>query len=640
MTSKFNDAQRDAIESTDSVFVCACPGSGKTRVLVARVARILKEDQRAKVLMTTFSREAVNEMINRVKLDKTIPPAALKNLTVGTFHALALRQLRAVKPDIRLLSNIELWHLISKAIPIARIAITFEDADAVIARCKADPQFEQDNPEFSRLTQCYRDLQKKTGSWDFTDLLIETNIAMEAGRIPPIEAQHILADEFQDIDKPQLEWVLHHIRQKSVVCAVGDDDQSIYGFRRALGYAGIEEFIEAVGARKILMGINYRSTQAIVDHAVKLIELNQQRLPKEITVYRGAGIVPTVLTESEQDTQVQKIVRRLDKICANNPIPPPWPTPTSDPYRFGVRKGQAAVLARTNAQLMPIEAVFQAERIPYFKPGKSIWDAHVLQVFLSVLDSLVNSVEQGFEIALQWAKIHERDIEAVKTATKTTSILGVLESDVGDTLLESIKNPDLRGFIRFGSTWIDKLDAHDSVAVIYGVAGWMSSILFQHGNTKGKQDWRTSSDLNKLEIASNALAEAKGSLRSRIQRVRMTDQNKNLPRVILTTFHAAKGMEWENVFLIDVNEGLVPKLTGEGGLEELEEERRVFYVAMTRARDTLTILGARNRQMSPFLVEAGLLTEGDAAKGVARAYGKVFKQTKTGKPARKKSPRR
>jgi superfamily I DNA/RNA helicase len=629
-------SQRDAVETGETIFCCACPGSGKTRVLVAKVAHILKQDASAQVLMTTFSKDAVNEMRDRLQHEKTLSRADFSRVTIGTFHALALRQLKESGQDIRLLSSVETRHLCVQALRETRCDLAPEEAEAVIARCKSDPGYEAQNPEHARLARAYTRGQRAIGRYDFTDILLAANEGMRNRSIQPFPATHFLADEFQDIDRAQLDWLLFHIQANgAAACAVGDDDQSIYAFRRSMGYAGIQLFIEATHARMINLNVNYRSTAAIIESASRLIAFNKNRIDKRVRVYRGAGILPTVLTESEQDTQAMKIVRRLDKICAGNPVPKPWPNADSEPFRFGVRKGQVAVLARVNAHLYPIEAVFRALRIPYCKSGKSIWDTPVAQVYLALLESLDTRAETGMEIALGWAGVESRIIARMKRHGRQLggeeSILSVLECKDGPLLPDGLASPVLESFVQFGRSWLANLEAENVLAPIYGVAGWMSAVLSGTCDLSGQLEpadeagGSVKADLNRLEIARDALSVARGLLSVRIRRVRESD-NKAMPRVILSTFHAAKGMEWEHVFLVDVNEGTVPKLSGEGGEAELEEERRLFYVAMTRAKDTLTILGRKNKRMSDFLVEAGLITDELAANGVVRAYPKVFKR--------------
>jgi superfamily I DNA/RNA helicase len=253
-------------------------------------------------------------------------------------------------------------------------------------------------------------------------------------------------------------------------------------------------------------------------------------------------------------TQAMKIVRRFDKICAGNPVPRPWPNPDSEPCRFGIRKGQAAVLARTNAHLYPIEAVFRSLRIPYCKSGKSIWDAQVVQMYLALLESLDRRTETGMEIALNWAGIESRTVARMKRhgyrlGGKET-ILSVLECKDGPLLPEGLDSSELKSFVQFGRSWLTKLDEGNYLVPVFGVAGWMSAVLSGTCNLLGhmeeadEMDGSVNADLGRLEIARDALSVARGPLSLRVRRVRESD-NKGMPRVILSTFHAAKGMEWQ-----------------------------------------------------------------------------------------------
>ena len=351
---KLNEAQQRAVESEDPSRGCAGPGSGKTRVLIAKVRHILRTHHDPRIVMTTFSRDAAEEMLDRIQKEKGLSREQLSRLTIGTFHSLALRQLKEIGKIGKILSDIETRHLINRALHDTGLEITPDEAEANIARCKADKEFAKAYPELARLTAVYRKHQEATDGQDFTDLLITANELMAAGKLKPIRATHILADEFQDIDDMQYEWLMHHLGQTPApcACAVGDDDQSIYGFRRSLGYKGMMDFVAATGAEIITLDTNYRSTSGIIESASKLIAYNADRVPKNIKSARGMGPAPKVVPLGKDDSQAMRIVHLLDKVCAKNGVPEPLPN--REPYRFGVRAGQVAVLSRTNAGLHEI----------------------------------------------------------------------------------------------------------------------------------------------------------------------------------------------------------------------------------------------------------------------------------------------
>ena len=605
-----NEAQQEAVESDAPVLCCACPGSGKTRVLISKVRHILKTHPDPYIVMTTFSREAADEMLKRIKEDDGIGDQ-LARLTIGTFHSLALRQIREVGKVGKILSEIEARYLISRCLHETKLPLSIEEADAYIAHCKSDAAFAAQRPELARLTACYQKHQNVLGSQDFTDILLRANQLMEAREVKPLRATHILADEFQDVDILQFNWLMHHAVQNPVLCAVGDDDQSIYAFRRSLGYRGMMDFVAATGAKIIKLDTNYRSTEGIVSTASKLIAYNVDRVPKQIKAGRGPGPLPKVRCLSKEDSQAMRIVHALDAVCARNPVPEPLPD--CEPFRFGVLSGQAAVLARTNAQLDALEKVLRSCRVPYLRNGRSFWDAQVLQVYISILESLIRKDGMGLEIALRWAKVSDRHIRQLHELSGGSMWRYVDPNDTmaapatGSVVFESL--------IANGRAWATKLANPDDPKVaegpIHGVADWMSGVMRnrlthdEDGQAVQSPGRREIRELDRLQAGRDTLVAARGSLSSRIRKVQQND-SKDIPRVILSTFHASKGLEWRHVYLVDVYDGSVPKITEGGSDEEVAEERRVFYVACTRARDSLTIFARSDLPPSEFLQECEL----------------------------------
>lgn len=623
MADTLNEAQMRAVVAEDAILCCACPGSGKTKVLITKVRHILKTHPDPWIVMTTFSRDAAEEMMDRIsglreRGKKNGPPPLtpdqLKRITIGTFHSLAMRQLKEIGKVGKILSDIESRHLILRALQDAGSELSVDDADAVIARCKSDPQYAKENPDLALLTQSYRDLQKASNAQDFTDLILMANTYMEERALKPIKATHLLSDETQDIDQMQLDWLMHHVAQGAILTAVGDDDQSIYGFRRSLGYKGMMEIVSATGAEIVTLDTNYRSTEGIVSSASKLIAYNVDRVPKRIKAARGPGLQPKVISLSKLDSQAMRIVEALDEICADNEIPKPLPN--RDPYRFGVKAGQVAVLARTNAHLHTIETVFRNARVPFIRTGRSFWDAPILQVYLTILESLVRQDGMGFEIALRWARISDVHIRHL-TGLADGNLWNFIRPEA-PIAPPPTPNVELESFLRLGRGWAVKLSGRGAekaaVGPIQGVAGWMSRVMTktcgedEEGKTIQARGRREIRDLDRLEAARDTLSESRGNLQTRIRRVQESD-SKDIPRVVLSTFHASKGLEWQHVYLIDVYGGSVPKIDEMAGDEALAEERRVFYVAMTRARDALTIFSRSDMPLSEFITDAELPIE-------------------------------
>lgn len=613
--NELNPAQLDAVQTNDNIVCCACPGSGKTRVLIEKVKYVLKTHPDPRILMTTFSRDAADEMARRIKNDASIEPSQYARLIIGTFHSLALSQLRQAGQSIKVLSDVEANHLISRSLVELRSSLDPKEADAIIARCKTDPSFAERYPDYAELTDRYKMHLQQTGAQDFTDLLLRANDLMAAEKIRPIKATHVFGDEFQDIDQLQYDWLMHHLAQNPIACAVGDDDQAIYAFRRSLGHRGMMNFMAATAARIIHLSTNYRSTSGIVDSAAKLIEGNFDRVKKQIKAARGEGPAPKLIQVPKEGSQAMTVVHMLDAICANNPTPEALPGRKA--HRFGVAPQQAAVLARTNADLIEIEKVFIDERVPFLRAGKGFWDAPVLKVYLTLLTSLTKQDGMGLEIALSWAKLPDHTIRQL-IAEADGSLWNLIRHQSPLSLKQKYAY-QVEDLITAGLGWARKLsennDSNTAKIVSEGVAEWMANVMRKvrmddDGNILREEGPRDIKALTALEAGRDAMKSATGSLRARLQDVQR-DKENTIPRIILSTMHASKGLEWQNVFLLNIHDGAVPKLSENYCEEELAEERRVMYVAMTRARDTLTILSRSDKPVSEFLIEAGLVAPGE-----------------------------
>jgi|GEM_PF-4153199 Superfamily I DNA and RNA helicases len=287
---ELNPAQLDAVIAEENLLCCACPGSGKTRMLINKVQHVLARHPDAGIILTTFSRDATNEM--RERLGRALSPGLMQKLSVGTFHALALRQIKTIGAAGHILNTIETNHIILRALEETGVMLSLDEAELAISTCKIDPAYAEKNPPAARLTRIYQRELAARGACDFVDIIARANTMMAAGQLEPMPASHVFCDEFQDIDRLQFEWLRHHIAGGREVCVVGDADQCIYGFRRSLGYRGMMDYVAMTGARIITLGANYRSTSRILEHASRLIAHNLDRVKMEMTAVRGDGHAP------------------------------------------------------------------------------------------------------------------------------------------------------------------------------------------------------------------------------------------------------------------------------------------------------------------------------------------------------------
>lgn len=610
------DAQQLAVveETGRHVICCAVPGSGKTKVLVAKIAHLLMTAENPTILATTFTKDAAEEILARVK--KVVPQNRLRLLRIGTTHALMRAQTKALGPLPRILSEVESVHLLHEAMRVTRILLAPEDAAAIVEAFKVDRKFAEENAKYRSLVQEYQRLLTEKNACDFTDLMIRCIVGMDQGRIQPYPARYVLVDEIQDYCRAQYAWLYHHLHG-AVSTLLGDDDQAVYGFRRSLGYKGMMEFKERTGAIVMNLETNYRSTGGILASATSLIRHNLDRVPKQIVAARGAGPRPELRRANNGKEQAEDVVARIVECCRDNPLPPSPPNASWN-YVVGVRQKQVAVLARTNAGLRTIEDAF-SRKIPFIRLGRSIWDDKVLQVFFAMLLALHNRDNVGLEVALKWAQVPETSIREL-TDDGRRSLWTFIDPGVEPLSAFSFSPVvgELIRRLRGLRTKLKRGGDDEITTVIRACYDWfvnvlcgrcrIEEILDDEEETEAPTRWHPDfTSMWKVTMAMETLSEMKGGVQHRLMMAKKCGV-EGVPRVILATFHGAKGLEWDHVFLVDVHEGNVPRCGPEAGDETIEEERRLFYVAMTRARDSLTIYTrAKPRQVSEFLHDAELL---------------------------------
>ncbi|MDK9702442.1 MAG: ATP-dependent helicase [Sulfuritalea sp.] len=604
-----NESQRQAVLAEGHLLCCAGPGSGKTRVLTEKVAHILTRAPSDRIVLATFSREAAHEM--RTRIGARLPRLKSGQVTIGTFNSLGLQQLKGAHISIRVLSPIEIRHLVFRACHDVGLDLDVMVAEEEITLCKTDPAYAAAHPDMLELARAYQRRVNAQRACDFTDMLLRTVALMKKGTLAPMPADWILCDEFQDVDRLQYEWLAAHVASGATSCVVGDDDQSVYGFRRALGYAGMMNYASMTKAAIVNLGVNYRSTDQILASATRLIATNPNRVPKEQIAARGRGPIPHVVVTRDSAGQIDLLIQRLDHLCTAPPAPP---VEGGVPYRFGVLPGQVAILTRTNDHLRAVEKAFVESRIPYVRSGRNFWQDKAVQAMLALLGSFHSKDGVGLEIALRWAGVPD-SIGQELLALGGGSLTGLLKP--GTYSARWPGGPVVESLFQNAPNWVSKNAAGRPQAAIYGVAGWMTAVLMETCGVQIDDQTTDASAIPKkrpaavdcLELARDILADRfTGSLAQRLRMAQQDDRRKDLPRIVLATFHASKGLEFDHVFLLDVVEGIVPSKESVSA-EELAEERRIFYVAMTRAADSLTIFTRPKDKVSRFLYEAGLHVE-------------------------------
>ena len=630
-----NPAQREAVVNYDSPsLIIAGAGSGKTRVLTSRIAYMIREGVAPhNILALTFTNKAAAEMRERIT---AMVGEGSRYIRMGTFHSVFSRILRENAELIGFPQSFTIYEpndtksllktivrernlsddrykpgVLASRISFAKNSLVTPGAYIANATLAADDRRAQ-IPEFGEIYAEYCRRCRQNGSMDFDDLLLQTNILLRD--CPDVLERYqrlfryILVDEYQDTNYAQYVIIRRLSQLHSNLCVVGDDAQSIYSFRGAK----IENILsfrrDYPDAKVFKLEQNYRSTQTIVDAANSVIEHNSRRMEKECFSKgeRGERIhVMKAYTDREEAEMVVTDLR--DRIRSN-----------------GDQWSEAAVLYRTNNQSLVIEEALRRKGIPYrIYKGNSFYEHKEIKDLLAYIRLIVNP----------------RDDEAFKRIINTPS------RGIGDTTVERIENAARdRGIPMWDAAEAivttpdtEKDSVMRAVSRKIGEFVGMIRTLSLERETKGLYDfgmdvasrsgliasYRTqntpeaTSALDNIEELLNSMqqfneqceAEIRSGEREEFERagieewlqnvMLMTDMDKNEEdggnKVTLMTVHSAKGLEYKYVYIVGCEENLFPSLRAMESIEGLEEERRLFYVALTRAKTFATLSCAEMR---------------------------------------------
>lgn len=569
-----NPEQNEAVLHDGHALVVAIPGSGKTRVLQEKTVYLLKREPQARIVVCTFTRDAADEVRSRIL---AAYPDANNRLIVGTFHSLCLLQLKSASKKIRIISEAEQRHMLRQALTRVDMRISFTEAVGIIDYFKSrDPATLKSDPGYP-LYLAYQEMLERHQASDFSDILLKCVSGMKDGSVHPLSCEYMLVDEAQDTDLVQLSWVLTHIelgKGRIHTTVVGDDDQSIYGWRAASGYPGMMEYQRYTNAKLITLDTNYRSKSEILLPASKLIKHNKDRISKELKSYRGPGGKVDIKCFNDLQHEVEAVVQMVRK------TPEVW-----------------AVLARTNGHLDLLESELSREDIPYSRSASgSFWSLDAVHTFTSLIESICSGSELGIEKSLLLCGIRRKQIEEMKLAG---SLHHSLLKDTLDGFRFTVEQKE--SFFLFKERykkWSALNENKNYPMVLLGLMQWIS----YHAKLKEK-------DVENIAKAQQILFEKNGSLLQRLNSVKQLNQkNGNSQGVQLLTLHSSKGLEFPNVWLIHANEETMPH---KDSMEDIDEERCLFYVGMTRAKDHLIISysNGEDDEYSRFLTESGFIID-------------------------------
>ena len=630
-----NPAQREAVMSGEGpLLVLAGPGSGKTFTITKRILWLLQEKKTApeKILVVTFTKEAALSMKQR--FTQVSPQTTTVNF--GTFHSIFYqillksgriqpgnilndRQKRNLifpilkqQKDCQKISTGELTDLAKSF--LAAISYYKNTEDTVKSKEKLSGEWKA---YFAQVYATYEDVRRRIRGWDFDDMLQECETFLQgdpAGRAYwQNRFSHILIDEFQDINDRQYNIIRILAERHGNVFAVGDDDQAIYGFRGSRP-ACMKQFVQDFGARQILLGTNYRSRQEIVEASLLVINENKDRFPKELEPCESNRFKRTEIGGVEHSVNIREFREPTEQLqyltdCLKN-------RPAGE---------NCAVLFRTNLAMQSVAARLAREGIPFCmkEKGRNIYEHFIVQDLMAYLRIAQGSAERsdyfrvvnkpfrnisreafGEEISLRALEHYYTEtlrgipgeyIEKARTAVR----LWIRQ-------MEFVKNADLK----LAVTFLRKACGYERYLTLRARQGqeeqlqeWLEIldwITEDAGHYQNLWEWQ------EAQMAFGDELQKQGQNREREAEEHQNNKNSKTEEIRLLTVHASKGLEFDRVWIPDCNEKTFPH----GDVhdpEHCEEERRIFYVAMTRAKKNLELLcltgtGERPRFPSRFLI--------------------------------------
>ena len=626
LLNDLNEAQRAAVEYIDGPsLVIAGAGSGKTRVLTYKIAYLLSQGMKPwSIMALTFTNKAAREMKERI--GKLVGNDLAQHLYMGTFHSIFSRILRAEAEHIGFNNNFTIYdesdsRSLIKAIvkemglddkkykPAAvhaKISMAKNNLMSAAAYESDAAIFEQNKraqmPEVGKIFVAYVQRCKQANAMDFDDLLTLTyQLFREHEDIRHKYAarfDYVLVDEYQDTNHVQMSIVMQLCQEKQRVCAVGDDSQSIYSFRGA----NIDNILnyqrQFQGTRLFKLEQNYRSTQTIVEAANSLIKHNRNQIPKDVFSENAKGEkiqYKPAYSDKEEAAIVAKDVKRIRR-------------------EDGCQYSDFAILYRTNSQSRSFEEEFRKQGIPYrIYGGLSFYQRKEIKDIIAYFRLVANPDDE---------EAIKRIINYPARGIGATTVLKIADCAHQNqvSFWEVIGSPERYGlavnkgtmnkletFRLLISSFIERAQTTD----VYELG---DAIIKESGISQDIMSGKDADDLARQENLEEFLSGMSAFVEERREEGRFdelflqdylqdvalltdadSDGDKDEPRVSLMTVHAAKGLEFPTVFVVGLEENIFPSPLSAASLRDLEEERRLLYVAITRAEKHCILTNAKNR---------------------------------------------
>ena len=629
--TNLTESQQKAVEHIDGpLLVLAGPGSGKTTVVTQRISNLIASGVPPwQILALTFTNKAAQEMKDRVLRLLEQNEASVNGLTVSTFHSFCARLLRTWGDRVIGTTSFTIYDTTDQrsAMKSAIKACDMDSANwrpasvlAVVSDAKNKlvdaKSFEQEATDFysksiAKMYLAYEDILRNNGAVDFDDLLLHSAKLLESDVEvrDSVESryQYVLIDEYQDTNHTQFVIANKIAANHRNICVVGDPDQSIYGWRGA-DISNILDFEEHYGEGTVSpLGQNFRSTSGIVEAAALLIQNNTLRKDKKLYTENAEGVAPKIITVSDEHEEADEILHEIERLQEE-----------SVPFK------EMSVLYRVNALSRVLEDAFRDRGVPYVVArGTAFYERKEVKEALAYLRLLVNPKDN-----VAFARV-------INTPTRgigKTSInrLGHLAAQHGCSMLEATSSISkehgittraenaMRKFSETFHQWQIDGQSLESLTAAASLADLVERVIRESGLEEMYSKMSGEEDVERLQNLEE-LVSAASEFESRFEMSREDDSsvtplhllfaflenvalvsdadtiNPSNGAVTLMTLHASKGLEFDFVAIAGLEEGLLPHERSLYDEAQMEEERRLCYVGMTRAREHLMLTSARRR---------------------------------------------
>ncbi len=619
--AELNPAQREAVETISGpVLILAGPGSGKTRVITHRVAYLIKVCgvNPRRIMAVTFTNKAAREMEERLH---RLVSGSVNDLTVGTFHAICARILRrdgkaiAIDPRFVIYDSEDQISLIKRGIqgvgldPKQYAPRAIQSAiTAAKSRLLTPADYLQRSRSYfdevvQRVYERYQQLLTESNALDFDDLLMK--VVHLFRQSPEILSRyqsrylHLQVDEFQDTNLVQYELMKQIAGKFRNICVVGDPDQSIYSWR----FADLRNILnfekDYPEAKVVLLEQNYRSTRMILETASHIISANQQRKPKELWTDNEPGVPTTVVETYTEQEEAQFVVNEVEQLVRQGEF----------------KMSDCAVMYRTNAQSRALEEAFIRYGVPYkLVAGTRFYERREIKdiiAYLRLIQNRYDSVSLLRIINVPQRGIGQRSLSELSGWARSRGISEYkalqLIAEQKDSDATEHRPPLSSRIIKTSVGFVDmmegfiarsrKLNLVDLVDLVVKSSGYKGYIL---GLVDGEERWENILELRTVAREYRDVKPLQG-LAAFLEGVTLVSDVDSLdeavPAVTLITLHQAKGLEFPVVFIVGMEDGILPHIRSFDDPGQMEEERRLCYVGVTRAKQRVYLVRAFRRSL-------------------------------------------